>query len=244
MDNYPRSLWHFLTWIFPTICVASVFVTIAISPEAIDAWVVSPHGFLENSPSAFLIIGICFCVSMLRKDHVWDDKTLRFWLFAFIAASVYFGGEDENWSEYWFNWDTPQYFLENNKEQETNIHNMSTWFNQKPRLAMDIWALVACMLVPLGWTWPKRATAKFVPAVFWPQTTSFIFVVVLCFMIEIADQFDNLIFPPDGLQAATGIRLSEVQEMTLAYLMLLYAMDLHKRLTAPVTAQTEDKVRA
>lgn len=226
MKNKPL-VWHFIYWLLPTLCIASVFIARAISPEVSYAWIVSPHGFLENGPTIFLIAAVVYMVQAFRKPGVWEDYSIRGWMLLFILAAVYFSGEDLNWGQYWFNWDVPQYFLENNKEQETNLHNMSTWFNQKPRLVMLVWALVACALVPLGWEWPKQKLSRIVPDVLWPKTRDFLFVVIVAGLFQAAENYEQAVLK-DNLFG--DIRFSELQELLLAYLMMLYALHLRDRL--------------
>jgi hypothetical protein len=233
MNRKQSSLNLFIFWLFPLLCVASIFAPLLIGPKAVYWWAVSPRGFLENSPTLFLFIGVCHCISMLCRKDVWRDKSVRGWIIAFILASIYFSGEDLNWGQYWLNLDVPQYFVENNGEPEINLHNMTTWLNQKPRLIMQIWAIIACVLVPMGWEWPKKITRTFVPPVFWPHTKNFLFTVGLALIVGLLDKIDPVSIP---LRENTGIRFSEIQEMLMAYLMMLYAADLKNRIVSPRTS--------
>lgn len=230
MKHHPIQ-WHFIYWILPVLCLLSIFCTLWIGQYAIDVWVISPRGFLENIPSVFLAVAIGYAIATLRHPHLATDPSLKYWIIVFIIACVYFSGEDTNWGQYWFNLDVPNYFLEHNKEKEINLHNMSSWFNQKPRIITDIWAIVACALVPLGWNWPKKATARFIPPILWPHTKDFLFVVFLAILAEVVDKLEDARLVDFGT-IFFYIRQSELQEMIVAYLILLYIRDLYKRVKA------------
>lgn len=228
MPSFQTVARHIVHWGFPLFCVATLYMAYLMGPDALQRWVISPYGFLENIPSIFLLIAIGYCISMLRWPHVRAERALVVWLLAYIVAAIYFGGEDENWGQYWLNINVPEYFLEHNKERELNLHNMSSWFNQKPRLIMELWAIVACLLVPLGWTWPKRATARFVPEILWPTTRRFIPLISLVLALDLFGKWEKR-YTYMGLDSM-DIRVSEIQEMLLAYLMVLYALHLWQRL--------------
>ena len=72
-----------------------------------------------------------------------------YWLLAWILACIYFAGEEISWGQWYFEWETPQAFSEINDQNETNLHNMSTWFDQKPRALVELWIFVAGLLLPL-----------------------------------------------------------------------------------------------
>src|SRR5690606_6041111 len=139
----------------------------------------------------------------------------------------YFLGEDLNWGQYIFGWQPAEFFIEHNKEAETNLHNMSTWFNQKPRLAVQLWILIAGFLVQLGWRWPRRTTANFVPAILWPGRET-VLLVLLAAILPAFEWIAIAMFGP-GL-GGVPMRFSEIQEFFFAWFFLLYAIVLTGRL--------------
>lgn len=159
------------------------------------------------------------------------DWTLKAWLLLFVAAMIFFVGEDLNWGQHYFGRTPSDFFLENNREQESNLHNM--WpllFNRLPRAAMEIWLAVACILVPLGWRLPVRLTQGFVPEVLWPDRR-LVFVAVSVFLVKGLRHLTSII--PSSDTWLMAMRHSEVEELMIACCLLLYALMLRERLARP-----------
>jgi hypothetical protein len=205
--------------------------------------VVSPFGYAENITTLLVAVGVAYAIAIARLPQ---GRHLKIWMAVYALALIFFAGEDQNWFQYWLDTEVPDYFLVNNKEQETNLHNINSWFNQKPRLMVEAWLLIACVLVPMGWwTWPKRATRQFVPADLWPDRR----IVALALGILAFGQLRRLFkylgeagvplpanLQGDGLNVMTetfpGVRISELQEIGFAYIMLLFAAMLYGRLAS------------
>ncbi|WP_072391810.1 hypothetical protein [Hyphomicrobium sp. CS1GBMeth3] len=160
------------------------------------------------------------------------DWKLKVWLALFVAAMIFFAGEDLNWGQYYFDRTPSDYFLENNREQESNLHNM--WpllFNRLPRAIIELWLVIACILVPLGWRFPVRLTQSFVPDVLWPDRR-LVFAAVLVVVTRMIRQTSSLVTNPDNWLLL--MRHSEVEELMIACCLFLYALMLRERLvTSP-----------
>lgn len=221
-----------LYWGIPLLSVISILIASQLGAQAVWQYIVSPFGFSENIPTVFLAIAVGYGIAVLRLPGVaqYDAPHSYFkaWIVIFIIACVFFAGEDQNWFQYWLDRDVPEWFIENNKEHETNLHNINGWFNQKPRLMTEIWSWVACILVPLGWSWPRKVTKSFVPEVFWPDRRVLV-LGVLSVGSGILNRFDkNFNHPFENF--FTGARTSELQEIFYAYLMMLFMALLYYRL--------------
>lgn len=85
---------------------------------------VKEDGFIENFTVIPLAIGGVTSIMYLFKL-----SRYRSWLFnacmVFIAVFCFFiAGEEISWGQRIFNIETPEFFLENNLQQETNLHNL------------------------------------------------------------------------------------------------------------------------
>lgn len=221
------------------------------SANIVEWVVVSPFGFSENIPTLFIIFGVAYAIAIARLPNA---RHLRIWMAVYAVALIFFAGEDQNWFQYWLGAKVPEYFLAHNKEHEINLHNISSWFNQKPRLIVELWALIACTLVPLGWwAWPKKATQKFIPAQLWPDARV-IPIAVISIGIGMAGRLQKhaarLFDLPDMklneghhimLEAFPGVRISELEETGFAYLMLLFVMLLYGHLVSAKAAKPTKK---
>ncbi|OOZ35386.1 hypothetical protein [Solemya velesiana gill symbiont] len=63
-------------------------------------------------------------------------------------ACIYFAGEEVSWGQWYFLWDTPEVFQEINDQNETNLHNTSSWLDQKPRFVVELFIFIS------GFIWP------------------------------------------------------------------------------------------
>lgn len=241
-------------WGIPVFSMLAIIVASQMSLDVVDAVIVSPFGFSENVPTLFIIVGVAYAIAIMRLPNI---GKLKGWMVVYALALVFFAGEDQNWFQYWLGTEVPNYFLVHNKEQETNLHNMSTWFNQKPRLLVEIWVLVACILVPMGWwTWPKKATEKWVPAALWPDKRVvalgiFTLVVgqlrrVFKYLAELGVTLPDMTLS-DGHyvmnEAFPGVRLSELEEVGFAYLMALFAALLYGQLVSKSAKKAKPRAK-
>ena len=221
---------RFLAWAaFPALFTFMVIRSYYESPEAYYLWIKSHTSALEAGTGLILILVLCISILTVGLARTRGDGLLKRWLVVFTLAVFFFAGEDQNWGQHYFNTTVPDFFMEHNKEKETNLHNISSWFNQKPRLATEIWIIIAGILVPLGWSWPRKRTAGFVPAILWPAKRLVPFAVLTVVMTL-----------PDRLwkwfEISTGglehVRFSEIQELWLCWFMLLYILAIRAELQA------------
>lgn len=240
-------------WGIPVLSVVLIIIASQMSLDVVEAVIISPFGFSENIPALFITVGVAYAIAIMRLPNV---GRLKGWMVVYMLGIIFFAGEDQNWFQYWLGTEVPDYFLVHNKEKETNLHNMSTWFNQKPRLVVEFWILIACILVPMGWwTWPKKATEKWVPAALWPDKR----VVALGIFTLVVGQLRRVfkyaaelgVSVPDVrlseghhvmLEAFPGVRLSELEEIGFAYLMALFVALLYGHLVSK-PAKTKAKPR-
>lgn len=77
------------------------------------------------------------------------ERWVSYWILGWTAALVFFAGEEISWGQWFFHWTTPEWFAEVNRQGETNLHNLSSWLNQKPRVAVSLWLIIAGFFLPL-----------------------------------------------------------------------------------------------
>jgi hypothetical protein len=107
-------------------------------------------GLVENLTVLVLIPGIILGLcSFIRKRKIMRPWWSAYWLLAWVFACIYFAGEEISWGQWYFEWETPQSFSEINDQNETNLHNTSTWLDQKPRALVELWIFIAGLVLPL-----------------------------------------------------------------------------------------------
>ena len=108
----------------------AVFLSI-VNHDAFRYQLVTEDGFTETvtALSLFLVMLVCAYRLVKLRHH----RSLTFLgMTGFIALAGLFGaGEEISWGQRIFDWETPAYFLEHNKQEETGLHNLVIEINDK-----------------------------------------------------------------------------------------------------------------
>jgi hypothetical protein len=231
LDVIPDHAWtpdRSDAWWTTVLPVAVLAVVVAIHYAAQDFYIahVLPEGFgfLELSQFILAAAASVLCFQALRLGVVKSNTLLWSAVLLFALAALYIAGEEHSWGQHFFNWNTPSYWSEINRQQETNLHNTSAWFNQRPKLVFDGAMFVGGLLIPFiqQWTGPFRQPllALLTPSLAIAPAAA----IALAFKVvdDIGKGFDVSIY----------YRPSEVVE-TFQYLyMLYYVVVLRRRLGA------------
>jgi hypothetical protein len=188
-----------------------------------DFLINSENGLVELGTVVILFPAIIYGICCIKLRKLIPNKLFLIWIILLTASSVYFAGEEISWGQQLFNWHTPDTFKEINDQHETNIHNISSWFDQKPRLALELWVVIGGIFAPVFfklkekkhdfnfWFWP--------PPIFIPTAS----IIVLLRLFDSLEWIDSTWF-------IYGIRAAEVQELYFAYFLMLYLLLSYSRL--------------
>ncbi len=195
----------------------------------------SERGPLELGTSALALIAAMVALrALLAARRGGAPLWLLGWIGANCLGALYFAGEEVSWGQHLVRWQTTGWFAANNDQLETNLHNISSWLDQKPRLLLFIWCVVGGIVVPLVerrrglfrsdswsyWIWPTRACLA-------------AGIAVLIIRIP-EDLIDLAATPLDSAARAifTPINLTEVQEFLYAVFILVFMVSLMRRVLA------------
>jgi len=188
----------------------------------------------ENGPHEslqfFVILGaLGVAVSTLLRLNWKTQKALGGWLALAAICCAYVAGEEISWGQHILEWSTPEFWAQVNDQGETNLHNTSSWLDQKPRLLLMIGIVVGGLVIPALQKYrPALLPAKF-EVIYPPKELALIAAFVI--VPKIAESSFELF----------GIRLferfSEVQELYMFYFVLLYLIALRKRVDSQVSLQ-------
>lgn len=212
------ALWWF--WL-PIAVFAAVA---AANPFLDDTWhplMYAENGILETAQ--FLIAAAAAVVGIFCLRHC-DTAWLRGWVMAGILGSAYIALEEISYGQHIFDWHTPAYWEALNDQNETNLHNTSSWFDQKPRLLLMLGVIAGGCILPFI----RRARPALLPKKFgivYPSDMMF-WTSLLTLASHFAKQFDKRL---DGHRLFD--RASEVNEFYIYYFLLLYMVVLYIRLT-------------
>ncbi|WP_072390044.1 hypothetical protein [Hyphomicrobium sp. CS1GBMeth3] len=211
----------------PFAIIAGVLIIHAVSLEFYQAYVLPEgYGFLELTQFFLAASASVLCFQALGYQVVKDSRLLWLALVFFGLAAFYIAGEEHSWGQHFFNWNTPAYWAEINRQQETNLHNLSPWFNQRPKLLFDAAMFGGGLLVPIVqlWTGPFRRPllALLTPSLAIAPAAA------IAITFKLVDDLGKSSFTSEALFT----RPSEVVE-TFQYLyMLFYVVMLRRRLAA------------
>ncbi len=139
-------------------------------------------GFAEYG-TAFLLLSSSLLL-FLRFLKLFKSKNTLWKIGIFLMATVFlFGaGEEISWGQRIFNVESSEYFLENNAQGETNLHNMvvdgkkvnKIIFSQLLTLVLVIYLIIAPLLYKRFDSIKKLVNLFAVPIVKWHHTIAFL----------------------------------------------------------------------
>jgi hypothetical protein len=199
-----------------------------LAARLVYAWL-DPNGFagkltkdnptgavFESLTFIILIPGIFFGLYAFRyyRDRL-PHPILGYWVLLWSLACIYFAGEEVSWGQWFFGWDTPEFIAGLNDQGETNLHNVSSWLDQKPRLLVELFIFVAGFLVPL---WRVLGTRKSIGGFAWEDwiyAPNALLVAGMMFVtVKIADWLPEPVFGNLGD--------SELCEFVIAWFLMWY----------------------
>ena len=184
-------------------------------------------GVVELATPAVLLFAIGFGIAAWRYRGVLPRPWLRGWLVAVILGCVYFAGEELSWGQHLFGWSTPEYLGAVNEQQETNAHNISSWFDQKPRLLLELWVLIGGIIYPLMAHRSASDPRAWQPW-FWPGMVC-LPSAVLAILVRLPERFKEWF---DLGPLPLELRYSEPQEYYFGLFLALYMAAYWARLRA------------
>lgn len=226
VDYLPRWVWLWL----PLALAVVLLVLAHTAPRFYEVWLGSEErGLLELSHVLIPLAGVFLALRMLFMPQVRSHKWMSIWVLLAGLGCLYIGGEEASWGQHYLQWNTPEYWQALNDQEETNLHNTSSWFDQKPRALLELGVLIGGILIPLAAL--KR-----------PEIRQWRFAIVLpplitlptAFLAEFSKTSERFLsaIDYDGILFS---RASEVQETYFYYFILLNLIILRRRLIAGQT---------
>lgn len=211
-----------LVWL-PLLLLAAQLLIENMTTGALHDRMLTENGPVETLQFLLLLPAFLVALWLLLDLKFKPPVFLSLWALLAALGCFYVGGEEVSWGQHFLNWDTPAYWAALNDQEETNLHNTSAWFDQKPRLLLEIGVIVGGLLLPLYRRFSKQGLPRWLVQIAPPDRFFVIALIVL--VVKLADKFGG----------ATEIyifgRASEVIEFYLYYFILLYLVDLQQTLS-------------
>ena len=235
MAKNKMSAWIWLG--FPVLFLTFIVSVLLYDFELGKNMVGKENNLVELGTVIVLIPGIIAGIQCFRLRRFILNRRLIIWVLLVTCACVYFAGEEISWGQQLFKWGTPEQLHAINDQNETNFHNISSWFDQKPRVLVALWVLIGGLVLPL-WRFIRRT--NYSPDGwrywFWPDYVC-LPTAVLVFIVKIPaklkDFFDYRLFEHN-------VRYSELQEFYIALFLSLYLYSFYTRLKKINTTETRE----
>lgn len=224
-----------VTWI--SLVVFLVLTLPQISPAFYQRYFGGDFGIVHFMEAVLLASGVGVSAWLVVRPGIDWPKGAR-WYALFICIGIFvLLGEDFEWGQDIFRWETSGWFAQYNDENETNFHNTSVWLDQHPRALLNLGMFLGAILHPLLLRYRGKGIFDKWPAWFVPTLAStppavFSFVVWIPKLIDKSDILGDI-----KLQVG---RASERQEVFIYMFMLVYMLSLSARLSRPKPATAPD----
>ena len=156
MQTFIRAF--FVAGIPSLILIGQILVEILVPDDQKPAFN-SEGGPLETIEAIVITLAIPVAAySACKVKNPW----LKLWMGVAAMCSFYVAGEELSWGQWIFHWRTPEEWAAINDQDETNLHNTSTWLDQKPRAVLELGVLIGGLIIPAIRKWsPSKLPEKF-----------------------------------------------------------------------------------
>jgi len=126
------------------------------------------HGIVEVTHFILPLMGLVIGLRLLFSPFVRRRPLVLVVTILSVLACLYVAGEEISWGQHFFYWETPEGWQELNRQDETNLHNVSNYFGEGPRTLMEYSIVIGGLLVPLTAAFASNVRANrfslFLPA--------------------------------------------------------------------------------
>jgi hypothetical protein len=139
-------VWRVFAPIVVPICLAAIAYA---DPEWYRTYLQDERGFLELLHALLPLAAAAIAGRLLLMPALRRDPLIAAWLAAILIGGIYLGGEEASWGQHYFGWSTPEEWAAINRQEETNLHNTSFWFDRFPRIVITVGIVVGGLILPL-----------------------------------------------------------------------------------------------
>lgn len=212
-------------WLWlPVAVVLALFAWPQAFPASYRVWIGGERGALELLHVLIPLASLVLAGRMLFLAQVRRQPLLWAWLALAALGSLYIAGEEASWGQHYLGWATPEGWQGLNDQNETNLHNTSSWLDQKPRTLLELGVIIGGIVIPLAaLRWPaiRRARLAIILPPFLCLPSA-----VIAEAVRMSGRALSVLAPGTTLFE----RASEVQELYFYLFILLYLIMLRRRL--------------
>ncbi len=223
----PKKYEKLLCYIIPSIfMIVQMAAELSLSPQVLSRLHSEngPHELIQFCVISFAVFaGIGVLIKILPRIR--ENRLLFAWVLLATICSFYVAGEEVSWGQQIAGWATPESWSHVNDQDETNLHNTSSWLDQKPRMLLELAVFGGGVVIPLMRRFAPRSLPRKFEMVY-PQNHLFLIGVLAIFpkaLDRLLNMFDVMLL----------VRASELQETFFYYFVLLYILDLSRKVKMP-----------
>jgi hypothetical protein len=180
---------------------------------------------IELAQAVLLLLGLAVALASLGLARRRAPRWVFGWVLLAAVCCLFVAGEELSWGQTLFHWATPEGWARINDQGETNLHNTSSWLDQKPRLLLGLAIGLGGLGFPLlALLRPELRNLRLAPIL--PPLTGVPLAAIAVFV--------GVVWMVDGWRGGYSlfIRPSEVQEFFFYAYVLFYLAVLRRRLRA------------
>lgn len=201
---------------------ASIFTN---RTTGLESWFRNELGIVENLTVLFLIAAMIYTLYLLKRYGGLLNLTPKIFLSLYCLGCLYFAGEEASWGQHWVGWESGEYFLAHNDQQETNFHNTSALLDRKPKAIVSFLIFIGGIVIPII-LYRKALKIDYTKAMWW------IFPTWVCLPTAFFATFSTW---PSKVEHNTDWHFyfdqsQEMKEFYIAYFFLLYILSLGRRI--------------
>lgn len=201
--------------------VAEIFLPQSTLEVMHSEW--GPHETLQALLTAIgFVIALITATQILKRPQFRHQKPLFAYFCLATLCCLYVTGEEISWGQHIFDWGTPEYWNTINDQGETNLHNSSSFLDQKPRLLLLIGIAAGGLLLPMLRRFQINLKNDLLNTILPHGVLSVcaFFTVLMSVLDKVDENMDTVVLFE---------RSSEVQEVFMFLFVLLYLISLRQK---------------
>lgn len=218
-ERLPAALWLYGPWLF----FIGLLGLYHFEPKIYNVAIDGEGAFQELFHTGIIFLAFFVSLPLLRMTIAQKDYWLTGWVGIAALASLYIGLEEISYGQHFFGWEASEFWKSVNDQNETNLHNTSSWLDQKPRLLLEVGVIIGGIIMPLMMKFMQN------PEKILPQKFAIIYPSFALFHIAVLAEIAHIIEKLIPYKIMLMGRASEVQETYYFYFILIYLVVLYKR---------------
>ncbi len=153
-ENTSQKKLKIIIGFFPFICF-TLFLMYRIQLKDIKAYsrLVEEGSLVEWFSFLFLLLAAILFLITGSKEY---NKFVSKFVLAIGGLTFFLAMEEVSWGQMIFNWQSPEFFVQSNAQQETNIHNLIFISGEPNTLIISLILSLLTILCLLGWHFRSR----------------------------------------------------------------------------------------